>query len=90
MDKEIKTTDAHGKPVNIGSKVKVLSIDSSLLNSLPSDEVNSIKSMIGEVLLVTEIDSCGFAHVEKSWELGSNDYLSHSITLSCNEIQLIE
>ena len=87
---ENATKDKHNKTVRVGSKIKVLSIDKSLLSSLPSDEVRSLESMVGEVLIVNEIDDCGFAHVEKSWELDSDNYLSHSIALANNEMLLIE
>lgn len=85
-----KTKDYKGSEVIVGSKVRVLSIDSGLLSSLPADEKFEVESMVGDTLSVYEIDDSGFAMVEKGWELGTDQYMSHSIALASEEMKLIE
>jgi hypothetical protein len=60
------------------------------LESLPHDEIEDVRSMIGEVFEVYEIDEYGSPWVEKSWHFPEDDkYKSHSIALDSNEMELV-
>jgi hypothetical protein len=80
--------DVNGKDVVVGSMVKVLSIDEALLKALPRDEVQDVKSMIGEIFEVYEING-QFASVEKWWDRGEGRSESHSIALANYEMELV-
>ena len=80
--------DVNGKDVFVGSKVKVLSIDEALLQALPSEEIADVKSMIGEVFEVYEVND-QYASVEKWWNRGEGRSESHSIALAEHEMELV-
>ncbi len=80
--------DVNGKDVVVGSKVKVLSIDEALLKSLSSEELADVKSMVGEVFEVYEING-QYASVEKWWKRGEGRSESHSIALAKHEMELV-
>ncbi|MES9969567.1 MAG: hypothetical protein ABW092_06000 [Candidatus Thiodiazotropha sp.] len=81
--------DINGKDVVVGSKVKVLSIDKGILQSLPIVEVADVKSMVGEVFEVYEING-EYASVEKWWNRGQGRSESHSIALARHEMELVD
>ena len=88
------TTDAidkNGRPVAVGSKVRLLCLSGNWLEELPADEKENVLSMIGEVFEVEEIDEYGHPWVRKSWpneEEGTCN--SHSIALDPHEMELVE
>jgi hypothetical protein len=84
------TKDKSGHRIEVGSIVRVLLIDPSLIKSLPPDEREQVESMIGEQLVVIEINEYGYAVVEKEWRIGPDQYASHSISLASNEMELIQ
>ena len=45
--------------VKIGDTVRLLSIPNSLLEELPQDEAENLRSMIGEIFVVEDIDVFG-------------------------------
>ncbi len=51
--------DKYGRPVAVGSQVRILELSPSFLASLPPDEVDDVRSMIGEVFEIYEIDDYG-------------------------------
>ena len=57
--------DHKGVPVKVGTKVKLLSLPESLLYEIPKEEVMRLKTMIGEIFQVYEIDKWGGVWVEK-------------------------
>ncbi|MFW9998012.1 MAG: hypothetical protein ACFFD4_38575 [Candidatus Odinarchaeota archaeon] len=57
---------------------------------MPNDEAENLKSMIGEVFTVDEIDEYGGVWVEKIWDKGSGIINSHSLSLSPEEMELIK
>ena len=84
------TTDRHGKRVKEGDRVRVLSIDPSLVDSLEPEEKPRVKSMVGDTLIVDEVNDYGYALVEKWWHTGPESSVSHTVACSSNEIELIE
>lgn len=88
------TTDAidkNGRPVTIGSKVRLLCLSGNWLDELPADEKENVLSMIGEIFEIEEIDAYGHPWVRKSWpndEAGTCN--SHSIALDAHEMELVE
>ncbi len=83
--------DCKGTPVKIGAKVKLLSIPECLLSSVPKGEAAHLKSMIGEVFRVYEIDEWGGVWVEKCFDDKKDDgIMSHSLSLTSHEMEVIE
>jgi hypothetical protein len=71
--------------------VRVLSLSQSFIDSLPEDERDDVKSMIGQVFKVYEVDEYGSPWVEKGWhsEAGKR-YRSHSVALSRTEMEVVD
>jgi hypothetical protein len=85
------TLDKTGKPVHVGSRVRLLSLSGSWLEELPHDEKQDVLSMIGEVFEVEEIDEYGNPWVRKSWPNEAEGKChSHSIALESNEMELVD
>lgn len=84
--KEMK--DTHGEKVEIGSYIKIISLDPKDFSYLEKERLSQIMNMIGEVFKVYEIDEYGQAWVEKVWESTEEDYFSDSIGLRRNEFEL--
>lgn len=84
----METRDRNGNIVAIGSKVRILSIDPGLVASLPADERERVRSMIGCSLFVDEIDEHGFAIVTQDWVVDNGKTESHSISLAPTEMEL--
>jgi hypothetical protein len=78
--------DRHGRPVGVGSRVRVLSVPSSLMDSLPPEERERVASMVGEVFEVYEIEALA-AWVETVWHT-SHGQASHALALATNEMEL--
>jgi hypothetical protein len=57
--------DRNGTAVTVGSSVRVVGLSASFLESLPDEEVEDVRSMIGQVYQVYEIDEHGNPWVEK-------------------------
>lgn len=83
----MEVRDRNGNLITVGSHVRVLSI-SPVDPSVAPDEVERIQSMLGQVFEVYEIDSYGRAWVEKWWQLGPEQSISHSLALEGKEIEL--
>ncbi len=81
--------DKFGRTVTVGSRVRVLDISSSFLDSLPKNEIEDVRSMIGEVFQVYEIDEYGSSWVEKVWHYPGGKSVSHSVALSQAEMELV-
>ncbi len=81
--------DKNGRPVNVGSKVKILYIDPGFTEFLPSDEVEDISSMLNDVLNVYKV-SKKYIHVEKTWDRGNGRIESHTLAMTPNDVELIE
>jgi hypothetical protein len=81
MPEAKQVLDCHGKPVLVGSRVRVVAIAAFLERDLPPEEWESVRSMLGEVFEVYEIDEWGGAWVQ---------YQSHSLSLASDEMELVE
>jgi len=77
------------KPVNIGTKIKILEISEELLSKLPDEEVVELKTMIGEIHKIIEIEEWGGVWVEKEFIYSDNQISYQKICLDPNEIQII-
>ena len=82
--------DTNGDVVNEGDRVKLLSIPDWLLSSVPEEEVADLKTMIGEIFEVYEIDEYGGAWVEKWFNEGEEVTNSHSLSLESHEMELVK
>lgn len=84
-------TDKNGRPVHIGSKVRLLCLSGNWLDELPSEEKQDVLSMIGEVFVVEEIDEYGHPWVRKSWPNEQEGRChAHSIALDPHEMELVD
>ncbi len=86
----LKPKDKNGRPVKVGAKVRVLALSHKLIDSLPDDEAKNVRSMVGEVFKVYEIDKYGSPWVEKSWHLPGGKSFSHSVALESREMELVD
>jgi hypothetical protein len=84
--------DLKGTPVKVGTKVKLLSLPESLLSEIPEDEVMRLKTMIGEIFQVYEIDKWGGVWVEKYFKEKTDKSIlySHSLSLDSHEMEVVE
>jgi hypothetical protein len=83
--------DRNGRIVKVGSRVRIISFSQSFLDSLPDDERDDVKSMIGEVFEVYEIDGYGSPWVGKGWSLdGGESYKGHHVALESAEMEIVD
>ena len=88
MNKNI--CDRNGAPLEVGSKIRLVSIPAWLLSRVSEEEVIDLNSMIGEVFTVSEIDKWGGVWVEKWFTESENEKHSHSLSLSSEEMEIVE
>lgn len=82
--------DKYGRLVAVGSQVRILELSSSFLASLPDDEIEDIRSMIGEVFKVYDIDEFGSPWVMKEWSFPESGQCKiHQLALNANEMELL-
>jgi hypothetical protein len=82
--------DRNGTLVEVGSRVRLLSLSGDWFDSLPTEEKANVQSMIGEVFEVEEIDEYGQPWVRKSWPNEvEGTCQSHSIALEPNEFEAL-
>lgn len=83
--------DRNGKPVHVGSRVRLLALSGEWFESLPADEKTDVESMIGEVFEIEEVDKYGHAWIGKGWsDGGEGTYKAHSIALEPNEFECLD
>ncbi len=82
-------TDRHGAPVTVGTRVRVVEIASFLEGDLPIEEWQDLKTMLGEVFEVYEIDENDGAWVEKIWKQDDGCERSHSYSLASHEMEVV-
>jgi len=85
----LTTSDRNGAPVSVGTIVRVLEVSEELLATLSDEEAERVKSMQGVALSVYEIDERGSAWVEKWWNIGEENPLSHSLALAPTEMEVV-
>ena len=76
-----QVADRNGKKVLVGSPVRVVAIAAFLERDLPPEEWECVRSMLGEVFEIYEIDEWVGAWVQ---------YQSHSLSLESDEMELVE
>jgi len=81
--------DCHGRPVDIGTRVRILELARSLKRDLPPDELRELETMVGEVFEVCEIDQYGGVWVEKWWHDGDGQSHSHGLALASHEFEVV-
>lgn len=83
--------DRNGRPVSVGSRVRLIGLSGRWLDELPPDEKQDVLSMIGEVFEVEEIDEYGHPWVRKSWPNEDEGKChAHSIALEPQEMELVD
>jgi hypothetical protein len=87
--KMASSKDRNGIEVFVGTKVRVLSIHESVPDQLPPEEAARVKTMLGEVFSVYEIDESGSAWVEKWWYPSTDQSLSHSLGLAPAQMEVV-
>ena len=90
MEHSRSTKDRRGIEIRPGDFVRILSLDEQFLASLPSDELEDVRSMVGQSFEVEEIDEYGSAWVTKWWERGNGESECHSVGLSASEMERVE
>jgi len=84
-------TDKFGHAVEVGSQVRLVELPGLFLESLATDELEEINSMIGQVFEVCDIDDKGCAWIEKAWHYPEVGHcVEHSLGLASHEMELIE
>ena len=82
--------DNKGNQVTVGTSVRLLSLSEDWLNQLPLDERCDLRSMIGHIFEVVEIDQNGCAWIDKSWNVrGEDSSHSHSMGLKAHEMEVV-
>jgi hypothetical protein len=83
--------DKHGRVVRVGARVRLLLVSETLLRDLPKDEVADLRSMVGEIFEVVEIDEYGKPWIGKGWSSSEGgQYRGHSIALDSDEMELVD
>jgi hypothetical protein len=83
--------DKYGRTVAVGSRVRLIRLSDSLLSELPEDEVEALRSMVGEVFEVTEIDEYDKPWIGKGWsDPNKGHYTGHSLALASEEMELVD
>ena len=83
-------SDCKGRPVKVGTKVRLLKVAEWLRRDLPPDEWRDLNTMVGKVFEVTKIDEYGSAWVEKWWHHADGGSHSHSLALASHEMETVE
>ena len=76
--------------MTVGSHVRVLTIQESLMEGLARDEAADLRAMVGGIFEVYEIDQWGAAWVANWWPRDRGASHSHSIGLDPHEMELAE
>ena len=84
------TVDIHGKAVRVGTCVRVLAIDESVLANLDSMARARVLSMLSQSLPVYEVDPYGRAWVEQWWREDANHSTSHSLALEPHHMEVCQ
>jgi hypothetical protein len=83
-------TDRKGKPVRVGTQVRILAIRPSVLARLPEEERSRVESMLGQVLKVDEIDEYNAPWVTMAFPHEQGKATTHSLALSAEEFEVVD
>jgi hypothetical protein len=81
--------DRLGRPVAVGTRVRVLKVTPSLKERLPEDEWQELTTIVGQVFEVCEVDEYGFAWVEKWFESEAEGRYCHALALEASEMEVV-
>ena len=70
--------------------MRIVAIEAFLERDLPREEWERVRSMLGEIFEVYEIDKWGGAWVAKQFPSAPGQYQSHSLSLGSDEMELVE
>jgi hypothetical protein len=83
--------DRNGRDVSVGARVRVVTFSDAFIDSLPDDEKDDVRSMIGEVFEVYEIDEYGSPWVGKGWHSeDGGTYRGHHVALDSTEMEVVD
>jgi hypothetical protein len=80
--------DRNGQPVRVGTRVRVVSLPTGVIDAVEGSEVERLSSMVGEVFEVGEVDEYGSAWVTKWWHAGPDKSDAHSLALSSENMEV--
>ena len=86
--RQLSPVDRLGKSVVVGTRVRVLKIASFLKDTLPPEEWDELKTMVGEVFPVCEVDEYGSPWVEKWFKSEEEGSYCHSLALAPDELEV--
>ena len=82
--------DCDGRPIEVGSQVRVLSLSGQWFDALPAEERQEVASMVGEIFVVEDIDEYGQPWISKYWtDPGEGRCHGHTVALEPFEMQLV-
>jgi hypothetical protein len=82
-------SDRHGRPVNIGTTVRIVELAAFLKRDLPPDEWARLAGMVGRIFEVSEIDENGTAWIEQWFDDPDGGRVSHSVALEAHEMEVV-
>lgn len=86
----MKTTkDRLGIIVKEGDHIRLSSINWEGIKDLSIDEQRDLKTMVGKVFLIDEIDTDGRAWITEWLDIDNNKKRSHSLALTSNEFEKV-
>jgi hypothetical protein len=85
-----QTSDIKGNKVYEGDVVRVLSINSCVIERLNNNEKKDVLSMMNACFKIDEIDQLGNAWVTKWWVRKNDETESHSLALLPAEMELVK
>jgi hypothetical protein len=82
--------DRNGKPVVVGTRVRLFALPGTWVEDLPDQERIDVRSMIGGVFTVEGIDEFGRAEISRTWDDGGGVSHGHSIALDPHEMEVVD
>lgn len=93
MNCEHITHDIHGLSIAKGCRVRIFRLLPETISVIPSDELDEVLTMVGEIFEVDDVDEYGQAWVYKNFRTDEDDdsvgYYSHSLGLAPGEMERI-
>ena len=76
--------DKHSYLVKVGDRIRLLTINTNLLESLPQDEVEELQLMIGKIFKITAMTD-HFIQIEQFFEHAEDALSFHELYLYSSE-----
>ena len=91
MSVQRQPIDCNGAPVAVGSHVRIIDLTGTWLDALPKDEQDQVRSMVGEVFEVEEVDKYDCPVVSKTWPPEPDGTITaHSVALEPHEFVRVD